>query len=448
MANNVVEEKGREAARQMSEEEALRKQRLEQIQQGTYSPNQDLKRQEIRDLESIAALPTPPEQTIIVPDVRGLPPKKAQAALEKLGFKTYITKEKSQEAKEPVVLTLLPTPGTAASMGDVITIVVQVPMLSPQEEDAEEERRAQEEELERERQEALEDMQNEEANVIPEYEPGSPEAIEAEEKAGQSRLQSLKEGAQYVAKEGAKRYAKTAVKGVAAEAAEGVIASTAPIWGTILAIILAIAAVIGLIVLLMYYVNTQCSTPGVKGAILRNFSWASEKLGFSADICVQLGYISENLQLTPQSTQVSTQLTDAQVWAQLQQYGIGRNAFPPQTDFNGMRQSTVDEVIWFKVNCATAAGGSCSVIMTGGTEPGHADGQCSHATGYKFDIDDNPGVDAWIMGSNPDKGGGMAPAGSRNVTEKRFVNPATGAIWVREATHWDVVVACEDGNVE
>lgn len=60
------------------------------------------------------------------------------------------------------------------------------------------------------------------------------------------------------------------------------------------------------------------------------------------------------------------------------------------TSLEGVRQETIDGIMAFQEACG------CYVIITGGTEPGHADGEESHGTGYKVDIDDNAAVDTYI----------------------------------------------------
>lgn len=51
------------------------------------------------------------------------------------------------------------------------------------------------------------------------------------------------------------------------------------------------------------------------------------------------------------------------------------------TSFEGILSGTVDSLIVLKGACT-----GCSIVVTGGTEVGHASGTYSHANGYKVDL--------------------------------------------------------------
>jgi len=50
------------------------------------------------------------------------------------------------------------------------------------------------------------------------------------------------------------------------------------------------------------------------------------------------------------------------------------------TSLDGIQQSTIDGIIFFKNDSR------CEIVVTAGTEIGHAQGVYSHETGYKLDI--------------------------------------------------------------
>jgi hypothetical protein len=94
-------------------------------------------------------------------------------------------------------------------------------------------------------------------------------------------------------------------------------------------------------------------------------------------------------------------LTQAQAEAQLSAAGItytssggcNNKAKSSCTSYNGLLTGTVDGAITLKKACA------CSVVITGGTETGHASGTYSHGNGYKLDFRKNNKLDAYIKNS-------------------------------------------------
>src|SRR5262245_25681214 len=102
------------AARQkaLAKEELRRKEALEAL---NASMAETVASQQTKQLEKIYNLPSPApdkQERVQVPDLRGQPPVKAQIAIEKLGLKVYVTKEKSDQVATATVLTIQPTPGT------------------------------------------------------------------------------------------------------------------------------------------------------------------------------------------------------------------------------------------------------------------------------------------------------------------------------------------------
>ncbi|KAF2746025.1 hypothetical protein M011DRAFT_405121 [Sporormia fimetaria CBS 119925] len=125
-------------------------------------------------------------------------------------------------------------------------------------------------------------------------------------------------------------------------------------------------------------------------------------------------------------------MTQAAAAAKLQAAGItavstggctNKNV-PTCTSYDGILSGTVDQVIVLKNACA------CSVVITGGTEVGHASGTYSHANGYKVDFQKNTALNNYITNSFTriaNRGDGYAQYKS-----------AAGNIYCNEGNHWDV----------
>lgn len=101
------------------------------------------------------------------------------------------------------------------------------------------------------------------------------------------------------------------------------------------------------------------------------------------------------------------------------------------TSLEGIRRDTVDQVLNLKQACT-----SCNIVITGGTETGHASGAQSHGSGYKIDIDDNDAQFNSFLEQNLTRAG--VRAGSHGGA--RYVD-SCGNEYVRESTHWDITVS-------
>lgn len=101
------------------------------------------------------------------------------------------------------------------------------------------------------------------------------------------------------------------------------------------------------------------------------------------------------------------------------------------TNVGGMLASTVNQVIAIKRAC----GNSCSVQVTGGTEPGHASGSFSHGTGYKVDLHPTDELDTFIESV-------MLRGGVRGGGEPGpiFLDSCKQNQYVRADDHWDITV--------
>ncbi|KAG5640836.1 hypothetical protein DXG03_006876, partial [Asterophora parasitica] len=94
-----------------------------------------------------------------------------------------------------------------------------------------------------------------------------------------------------------------------------------------------------------------------------------------------------------------TPLTQAQAEARLIPNGITASStggcttksVSTCTSYSGILSGTVDGVITLK-----NASGASSLIITGGTEVGHAGGTYSHANGYKVDVRHSTVLDNYI----------------------------------------------------
>ena len=94
------------------------------------------------------------------------------------------------------------------------------------------------------------------------------------------------------------------------------------------------------------------------------------------------------------------------------------------TSFEGIRQPTIDGAITLK----NASG--CSLLITGGTETGHAGGTYSHAAGYKLDFSRTTCLTSWIHNT-------YTYIGLRSDGAAMY-EAASGNVYADEGNHWDV----------
>ncbi|KAG8778262.1 hypothetical protein FRC12_025075 [Ceratobasidium sp. 428] len=104
--------------------------------------------------------------------------------------------------------------------------------------------------------------------------------------------------------------------------------------------------------------------------------------------------------------------------------GCTSKSNPTCTSYDGILSGTVDNVITLK----NASG--CGIIITGGTETGHASGTYSHANGYKVDIRHNTCIDNYVHNS-------FSKIGNRGDGYPQWKS-AAGNIYCDEGSHWDV----------
>ncbi len=179
----------------------------------------------------------------------------------------------------------------------------------------------------------------------------------------------------------------------------------------------------------------------VKALFLIGFAWLITNT-FIKDLGVQtLGYQSPDKWYeftcteavpTPVSTLTMSptvlpvgMLSEIEARRQLAAAGTQVNAQPPQTTLVGIRQATINEIINIKSLCG------CSIIITGGTEPGHSS---RHSAGYKVDLGINPSLSNYIIQN-------FTFIGIRNGDgAKQYRDSETGAVFALESDHWDVDV--------
>ncbi|MET8332759.1 hypothetical protein ABZV14_01125 [Streptosporangium canum] len=94
------------------------------------------------------------------------------------------------------------------------------------------------------------------------------------------------------------------------------------------------------------------------------------------------------------------------------------------TSLEAVRAATVADVITLKQRSG------CPVVVTGGTEVGHAPGRYSHHRGYKLDIKPNDCINRYITGEHVLDGirGDGAP-----------LYRDSGTVYARESDHWDIL---------
>ena len=134
---------------------------------------------------------------------------------------------------------------------------------------------------------------------------------------------------------------------------------------------------------------------------------------------------------------------EATVRARLAAAGVSVNNDPCPAGSNGqgctnvgnMREATVQQIINIAehLGCTAASRSTCPVVVTGGTEPGHAPGTYSHANGYKVDLRQTAEVNTYLQS--------FALTGQRGGDSGGPIHEDTcGNQYVQETNHWDITV--------
>ena len=98
---------------------------------------------------------------------------------------------------------------------------------------------------------------------------------------------------------------------------------------------------------------------------------------------------------------------------------------PTCTSLEGIRRGTIEGLLAFQRQSR------CRIVVTGGTEAGHARGRYSHGNGYKIDIVPSRCVDRHITKR-------FRPAGARGDGAGLYRSPS-GNLYANENTHWDIL---------
>jgi hypothetical protein len=101
-----------------------------------------------------------------------------------------------------------------------------------------------------------------------------------------------------------------------------------------------------------------------------------------------------------------------------------RRRNPHCTSFDGLQPSTLDGVLRLRENSR------CGLVISGGTERGHASGPYSHGAGYKLDILPNRCINHFVRRNyrRIHTRGDGAPV----------YQDAERSLFAREPSHWDI----------
>lgn len=97
---------------------------------------------------------------------------------------------------------------------------------------------------------------------------------------------------------------------------------------------------------------------------------------------------------------------------------------PHCTSLEGVRLRTVGGLLELRDDSG------CPIVVSGGTEAGHATGALSHGAGYKLDVLPNRCLNAYIRRSFP-------PIRTRGDGARLYQGPDR-ATYAREPSHWDI----------
>ena len=102
-----------------------------------------------------------------------------------------------------------------------------------------------------------------------------------------------------------------------------------------------------------------------------------------------------------------------------------RRTNPHCTSFDGLRVATLDGVL--RLHEAS----HCRLVISGGTERGHAGGALSHGRGYKLDILPNRCLDRFVRHH-------YRRIRTRGDGAALYRATPTRSLYAREPSHWDV----------
>lgn len=96
------------------------------------------------------------------------------------------------------------------------------------------------------------------------------------------------------------------------------------------------------------------------------------------------------------------------------------------TSLEGIRWGSLDGLVAFKERSG------CPLMVSGGTETGHAKGRFSHWNGYKIDVMPSRCVDQYILRH-------YRYTRTRGGDEAELYQARSGAVFAQEAGHWDIL---------
>jgi len=105
--------------------------------------------------------------------------------------------------------------------------------------------------------------------------------------------------------------------------------------------------------------------------------------------------------------------------------GCSTRSNPKCTSLDQINSNTINGLISLKKSSG------CSIVVTGGSETGHASGTYSHYNGYKADISLNSCIDKYITTT-------FQSIGKRGDGAAQYKNSA-GNIFAKEGNHWDIL---------
>lgn len=104
-----------------------------------------------------------------------------------------------------------------------------------------------------------------------------------------------------------------------------------------------------------------------------------------------------------------------------------RRTNPHCTSFDGIRPATLNGVL------GLGEASRCGLVISGGTEAGHAPGPNSHGAGYKLDVLPSRCINRYIHGH-------YQRVRTRGDGAKLY-RAADSTMFAREPTHWDITFA-------
>lgn len=216
------------------------------------------------------------------------------------------------------------------------------------------------------------------------------------------------------------------------------------LWNTVIGIVIALSAwlIVDAIMAVLYKANAP-----VPGTTTTLGVWSSLITSGGIPSCLdQAGALpgdTLNQAVTPGIETVTTRAVgnEQAIRQQLANAGITINNAPCPvmsngsgcTNVSGMRPTTVAQIIAIKNGC----GSSCTVQVTGGTEPGHAAGLESHSTGYKVDLALDTVLNTYLESITTPIGVRTGDSSGPAYTDRCI---SSGNQYVKESDHWGITI--------